>query len=577
MNITSVTIAKFRSIKNSHFYLNNITAVVGENNAGKTAVLRAINAVLNYKKEEPFFINKSHQYAARNNTYITINFSNIPDKDVYSDKVCNDTLTIQFSYSYSDNKKKFVLIKGTERINVDDDFIKLLSDDITYIYIPAGRTNSDISWNENSIFKELINNYALKYVENRDMISGYVRKAADKIHDSILKKLELQINDLYLQDKDVDFKVDFPNDLDFTSLLSFIQVYLEELGSNFALREWGSGTKSLAIIAMHRANALITNKNIVLGLEEPEMNLHPQAQKRFVYSLKKSMHANETQTIFTTHSTVLINELAHEDIILVRRMPLSEKNRKFHSVINQLPLDFWRKYNLEEFKHYQYFKYRNSDFFFSKYVIVGESKNDCQVFRKLISGDVDEKLADISFLNAEGVESLKYPYCLLKELKIPFVLCVDKDYFFEYENSNTLDLSRDGNTGLPKYDTKMKDNFVLKQIFDNDDKIKGLEEANKKGYRKFFEYIKNYNILSMNYCLEMDLSCSSKAREEYYKHLNVMPNNQSQSFLLTKNSKAIKKIELILSILEDIPVINYPESYLKIKNAIIEDINKNTL
>ncbi len=52
MKINYVEIEKFRSIKKASFYLNNITAVVGENNAGKTAILRALNAVLNFQQEQ---------------------------------------------------------------------------------------------------------------------------------------------------------------------------------------------------------------------------------------------------------------------------------------------------------------------------------------------------------------------------------------------------------------------------------------------------------------------------------------------------------------------------------------------
>ncbi|WP_245157108.1 AAA family ATPase [Anaerovorax sp. IOR16] len=87
MKISEVKIEKFRSIKKATFRINDITAVVGENNAGKTAVLRAINAVLNYEFEENSFISKKHQYAPRNNTYISITFTEIPEKAIYNDKL----------------------------------------------------------------------------------------------------------------------------------------------------------------------------------------------------------------------------------------------------------------------------------------------------------------------------------------------------------------------------------------------------------------------------------------------------------------------------------------------------------
>jgi hypothetical protein len=108
---------------------------------------------------------------------------------------------------------------------------------------------------------------------NRDAISGYVRKATDKIHVGILIKFETKIDNLYMQNRIVDFKSTFSNALDYIVLLNKIEISINDLDSNYTVCEWGSGTKSLAIIAIHRTNALL--KSIVLGIEEFEINLHP--------------------------------------------------------------------------------------------------------------------------------------------------------------------------------------------------------------------------------------------------------------------------------------------------------------
>ena len=505
MKITEVKIEKFRSIKKAVFRINDITAVVGENNAGKTAVLRAINSMLNYKFEESSFISKKHQYALRSNTYISITFCEIPAKQIYIDKTYDGTLTIKFSFTYSENKKRYVVVKGKDEVVLDDTFMQELSKDITYVYIPAGRTNKDVTWSDSSILMKLITSYSAQYTENRDTISSHVKQATKKIHDTVLTKMENKINNLYMQNRSMDFKIDFPEGLDYTFLLDKIEISLNEYGSNYLLQEWGSGTKSLAVIAMHRAFALLNNGSIILGIEEPETNLHPQAQKRFIMSLKEQLHSNETQTIFTTHSTVLVDSLGHDDILLIRRN--SDESRGFISIVSQIPADFWTKYNLEEFKHYQYFNYKNSDFFFSKYVVLGESKNDCQVLEKLVASEIGNKIADVSFLDAGGVENIKYPYYLLKELGIPFITVVDRDYFFPYLDNNKLEASRSQSTGLPCYSNVMKNEDVLNDIFKTETEKQRLVENHRYGYRKFFEYIKQYKILSMNYCLEMDLTC----------------------------------------------------------------------
>ena len=569
MRIEEVKIKNFRSIKSATFRMNKITAVVGENNAGKTAVLRAINAVLNYMDEEMSFKNKTHQYAVRSNTYITISFVEVPDKVIYKDKIDIDKLVIKFVYKYSKDKEQYMYVKDGEEKSVDDEFMKNLSKDIKYVYIPAGRTNKDVSWEENSIFKEVVSNYMYKHTKNRDRISGDVRKVAKKIHDSALTTLEKDINTLYMQNQTMDFKFDFADDLDYSVLLKKIKFSLNECGTDYLLKEWGSGTKSLAVIAMYRANALLEEESIVLGIEEPETNLHPQAQKRFIHSLRNELHDNETQTIFTTHSTVLVDELQHEDIILIRRK--KDSKRGFKSVLSQLQKNFWEKYGLEEFKHYQFFNYKNSDFFFSKYVVIGESKNDIQVIKKLIESKIQNVIADVSFLELGGIEFLKYPYFLLKELEIPYMKVVDKDVFFDYKNGK-VDESRDVKSGLPKYKYEMKDNIVLKDIFKTDQEMRKIERLNSQGYKKFVDEIKKYNILSMNYCLEMDLMCSKRAREIYYMEKNILPEHQTQKYILVNQKKAIKDIKIIMKIMDELVGNSYPISYKKIKAAIIEDI-----
>ena len=571
MNIEQIIIEKFRSIKKVSFNINDITAIVGENNSGKTSVLRAINAVLNYSFEEEFFVNRRHQYAQKSNTHITITFNNIPDDERLLTYVHDEKITLCFSYIYSENKRKLSITKGTAKVSIDEYVLAIISEHIMYVYIPAGRSNKDILWKSDSIFKQLVLNYAAQYTEKKDMISGQVRNAAKKIHDSVFTRIEQQLEKLYMQNKHEAFNLSFPDNLDYTFLINNLVVSLNEYDKNYPLQECGSGIKSLVVIAMHRANALLRNGTTVLGIEEPETNLHPQAQKRFMASLQETIGGSDSQALFTTHSTVLVDALPHQDILLIRRVP--DPSRGFISTASKIPQDFWTRYDIEEFKHYQYFNYRNSDFFFSKFVVLGESKNDCQVFQMLVKPHLGSKMADVSFLDAGGVENIKYPYFLLKELKIPFIMIVDKDYFFPYQCDNELSKSRNNKTGLPLYADTLKDDPVINDIFSSDVQQRKLVDACGKGYRKFFEFLKPHGILSMNYCLEMDLTCSSAAREKYYDSLNILQRNRNQKYLLENNHKSIKKIEKILKIVDTIPHRNLPESYLKIQNEIVEQAN----
>ncbi|MPM67808.1 hypothetical protein SDC9_114733 [bioreactor metagenome] len=72
----------------------------------------------------------------------------------------------------------------------------------------------------------------------------------------------------------------------------------------------------------------------------------------------------------------------------------------------------------------------------------------------------------------------------------------------------------------------------------------------------------------------MDLCCSSKACEQYYQMLNMLPEDHNPKALLINKQNAIKKPEYILPILDSIGNKDYPKSYKKIAKAIIKEIKR---
>lgn len=92
-----------------------------------------------------------------------------------------------------------------------------------------------------------------------------------------------------------------------------LEIINPEETQSLPVSEYGSGIKSLTVIALHRMLAQLGNTSIVLGIEEPETNLHPQAQRMLINSLKTGRQTCETQAIFATHSTI-VDALDHDDI-----------------------------------------------------------------------------------------------------------------------------------------------------------------------------------------------------------------------------------------------------------------------
>lgn len=193
---------------------------------------------------------------------------------------------------------------------------------------------------------------------------------------------------------------------------------------------------------------------------------------------------------------------------------------------------------------------------------------------KFIKEALGDDFYNVSILNLDGVNNLQYPYFLLKDLGIPFTIVVDKDFFLPYVK-NSLEDSRDSTTNLPIYSkTIHKNNPVINSIFCSDNLKRKLEIHVNESYTKFINYIKDFNILSMKYCLEMDLLDSDVACEKYYNHFHLNESDKNKKTLLKDNRKAIKDPALLLGILGELNLKDYPYSFRKIRTILIHNIKE---
>lgn len=86
MKISKIELKKFRSIERCSIELNDLNAIVGQNNSGKSAIIRALNCFFNFKDEEINFIQGKHHYNSSSTPVITLTFTDFDSEfEEYSD------------------------------------------------------------------------------------------------------------------------------------------------------------------------------------------------------------------------------------------------------------------------------------------------------------------------------------------------------------------------------------------------------------------------------------------------------------------------------------------------------------
>lgn len=572
MRIEHIEISKFRSIEHCKISLDTVNAIVGQNNSGKSALIRALNAFFNLDEEEGSFYDGKHNYTSQSVSKITIKFNKIPDYDDIQHFAKNDSIEAQLHYSHSSKIISFKYKVDRKFINAPANLMSTIKKYISFVYIPPNRSSDQLKWQENSLIKELIEEYLKQETSRRDTLTPKFTRAAQYLEDNALKKISKDVEECYSLRHKFDFSLNFDKQANFLSFLSEIQMHIKEADRTHNLNDCGTGLQSLTIIAFHRVLAKIKHQNIVLGLEEPEINLHPQAQRELIKSIKSSSDASSnhndiSQVLLTTHSTVIIDNIEHTNISLVRKEP--DEKRGFKTIITKTSDTFFSDYNLKEFNYYQFHSYRNSDFFFANYVIFVESKNDAEVVKFLAYREgIDLDLYGISIVNIDGVKNLPYPFRIVKELGIPYLIILDKDYFLPYFN-DSLKLSRKDD-GLPKYRYEYHTNNLINELIPIQRDRNVIMTSFRANHGRAMELLLDYNIICMQYCLEMDLLGSTKAVEEMSLILNLTSDNSNKRFLLVERTSVIKKIENILHVLGKMSNSNLPNSFKKIKKEIRE-------
>lgn len=568
MKISNVEIWKFRSIDTASISIMDVTALVGENNVGKSNVLRALNAFFNYKDELPSFKNKSHLYSQNSQSRITVTFSSIAESDnIPAEFIVAGALKIRFTYRWSRSQATYeVEVRGDWKSLTHESFQKII-EKFKFVYIRLIRDSESSFSNERGEAYNLLSSVLKSQIAKRNTIDPIIRSLYDKFKKTILKDSKKLIVEHYPNlRKEIGFELFVNEDNLPDHIIRNVSLNVQEGNVKNSISDCGSGIQSSVYFSIKYASFKDVDCPVLVALEEPEQNLHPQAQRQVIREFLSGGKYPNTQFIITSHSSVITDYLGHESIVLCRRE--HSDSRDVITSFSQIKESFWYEHQIEKDAYNNFFEFQKSDFLFGRFVVVVEGGGDYHVFRKLLKENLKRDIFDdITFISLNGEKNIKYIHSLLKELRIPFFSIVDRDVFQTYRVNNRRVDSIDGTSGRLLYSPEFKSSSVaLSLIQDEADKTALLDCLNRDSYARVSSILEKYDIVSMKSTLEADLVLSAKPEvlDYIYNKLRISENERNLQFLLTKKYKAIKDKELLVGAVDKTIFQDLPASYRKV-------------
>jgi len=494
MQILELNIGNFRSLHNQKFKFDqsNVNIIVGENNTGKTSILKALEYLFSPAKKTAL---KDKNVKYSDIIKISIKFTpNSRERNKFSEhigkEISTKTIIIERKHKYDSNAKYYINHEEVRGFEFGA-FAQFLSSKFLLINPLRDIELEDIEkeWDRKLSYRQLT-----RYMRERVIIES--QKSFKRLNNYLKPKL-IGITDslkeaLRLPEGTVTFS--FAPDIE--EVLDNIKFFVDQNDGLADLRAKGQGIRSQAAMIFRGAFSSTDNPQII-AIEEPELHLHPSMVRILIRNINKNAQTGK-QFILTSHSQNAIDSLSPGQI---RRVCMDDAE----TIIIQPNLN---KNVIQKF--YRYVLCGHSGVFYSKRCVIVEGESDrnflrlisdrvvLKMGRRKITGSLDEQ--NISLISVDGQEFDK-PIPFLKSYKIDWLILGDCD--------------------------KWASGFYIKCI-----ESIGLNNVHKKAYKELKTAYDNKKPLDKS------------IRMKLYKYFNIIsfPEELEEAILMPSNLSIIKKI-----------------------------------
>jgi len=464
IQVVEVRVSNFRSLKDVNVKLDNLTVLIGENNSGKTSFLEALHIAIGLGRRNILM----------DDVYLAQNETNVPKDRVVTIDILIRPIDDMGKISENFLDSSFWLQlwgEGISQDNDDNDFLGIRTqakwDEDRREYVtkreflgdwevdPTQWENSKPKNPSNEVYSRYIEPFALYLMDAKRDIqdelsnksSFWNRLISDfNLDDSIVTQVERSLEELNKQ-----IRASSP-------VLQNTQKYLDELckaipsekgslmispisqnlrnaskssdinfatkgAQTFPLVRHGMGTRSLAVLLIFRAYINWRQRDQsqgtlhpMLGLEEPEAHLHPQAQRALFEQIEKI----SGQRIVSTHSPYIASQA---DISSFRHFQKEGSNTIVSQFdTSELDREDLRKIDREVMN-------TRGDLLYAKAIVLFEGETEEQALPKFAESywGFSSSSLGINFIGVSGAGNYLPFLRLADSFKIPWYIFSDAD------------------------------------------------------------------------------------------------------------------------------------------------------
>jgi len=405
MRIKSFEFSHIKDFKSLLFDLKQTSVLIGQNDHGKSSILKTIDIVLNQLNEDTLAVGALHPDLAEKllpvfpvnakARRITVRYD-----DAGVEKALHVTVRADLTFTVLET-----IAKNAQTTPASLAAFRKLRDHNRFVLIPALRDASSPAFQE--LLSRMLREHGLsKMIPQKAGGTPKEYRVLKDIRDKISKDIRPYINDALLPEIEKRFgfktqhKLALKFDVDVQDVGEWIMDNLR-LGfqmttggeTTLALSEAGSGVQSGVLLALHRlAQKATENPDVqfILAVEEPEAFLHPQRQKELCQDIQ-SAQSDNLRVIVTTHSPYIVGEIPFSSLGLVRKQ---EQYSALHvpAIASEKEREMFDAYSNEV----------NALLFFAEKVVLVEGESDARVIRVLLQKKLGAEAHRISIISSAG-------------------------------------------------------------------------------------------------------------------------------------------------------------------------------